>query len=416
MANNGSVSLLISPDGTSIALKRIPLSGADSTAAYKENQLQQLLYWHPEALPVDEIDSAYEQLVPICTEMSADRAGYIDIMYATASGGIVILEAKLWRNPEARRKVVGQILDYATELSKWSYSTLDARIKAARRKEVEAGEPDSLFAVVSKRSKELDEAKFTDAVQRNLRRGEFLLLIVGDGIREGVGEIANFLERHGTLQFTFGLVEMAVFRMPDGSQLLQPRVLARTTIIQRIVVDVRGDGIASVETDAAGEDDPAETPVDAELTKTRELFQSFWGEFLGILKLDYAGQEVSAPARTTNQFFYLPRGSKGWVSAYVAQSLGFCGVYITFERGPLAEQIYASFLVDRDTIEKDIGSPLIWENVYGKCSVAIRRPYSGRILVDHRKEAQEWLADYVNRFVTVFRPRVEAFLRETGAG
>ncbi len=33
----------------------------------------------------------------------------------------MLVEAKLWRNPEARRKVIGQILDYAKELSRWNY-------------------------------------------------------------------------------------------------------------------------------------------------------------------------------------------------------------------------------------------------------------------------------------------------------
>ena len=32
----------------------------------------------------------------------------------------------------------------------------------------------------------VDEKQFNDALTANLRRGRFLLLIVGDGIREGV--------------------------------------------------------------------------------------------------------------------------------------------------------------------------------------------------------------------------------------
>jgi hypothetical protein len=96
-----------------------------------------------------------------------------------------------------------------------------------------------------------DERSFIDAVSRNLRNGEFLLLIVGDGIQEGVGAITEFLERHGMLHFTFGLVEMAIYRLPGGGELVQPRVLAQSTIIRRVVVQVQG-GTASIEEDAAG--------------------------------------------------------------------------------------------------------------------------------------------------------------------
>ena len=43
-------------------------------------------------------------------------AGLIDVLYVSPAGLVTIVETKLWRNPEARREVVGQILDYAKEL------------------------------------------------------------------------------------------------------------------------------------------------------------------------------------------------------------------------------------------------------------------------------------------------------------
>lgn len=53
------------------------------------------------------------------------------MLYVTPTGRLAVVEAKLWRNPEARRKVIAQILDYAKELSRWSYETIDARIRDA---------------------------------------------------------------------------------------------------------------------------------------------------------------------------------------------------------------------------------------------------------------------------------------------
>jgi len=67
---------------------------------------------------------------------------------------------------------------------------------------------------------------------------------VGDGIREGVENIANFLQRHAGMDFTFGLVELAVYRFPEGRGLLiQPRVIAQTVSIERFVVRVEGSGV-----------------------------------------------------------------------------------------------------------------------------------------------------------------------------
>jgi len=41
-----------------------------------------------------------------------------------SSGYLTLVETKLWRNPESRRTVIGQIIDYAKELSRLSYEGL----------------------------------------------------------------------------------------------------------------------------------------------------------------------------------------------------------------------------------------------------------------------------------------------------
>jgi hypothetical protein len=40
----------------------------------------------------------------------------------------------------------------------------------------------------------LDEASFVGAVARNLRLGRMLLLVVGNGIREGVETLTDYLQ------------------------------------------------------------------------------------------------------------------------------------------------------------------------------------------------------------------------------
>ena len=104
-----------------IEMKRLPLSGPGSS--YDEAFVQRLAFEHPSCLPIADIDRAYERFVPICMELNTP-AGPLDALYVTANGRLIILEAKLWRNPEARRKVVAQVLDYAKELSRWDYEPI----------------------------------------------------------------------------------------------------------------------------------------------------------------------------------------------------------------------------------------------------------------------------------------------------
>ena len=70
-----------------------------------------LLFQFPRSLPVAAIDAAYSDPVPFCRELSAP-AGYVDALYINALGRLILAEFKLWRNPQARREVIGQILDY----------------------------------------------------------------------------------------------------------------------------------------------------------------------------------------------------------------------------------------------------------------------------------------------------------------
>ena len=47
-------------------------------------------------------------------------------------GYLTLVETKLWRNPEARRTVVAQIIDYASHLSTWTYDELRQAVLASR--------------------------------------------------------------------------------------------------------------------------------------------------------------------------------------------------------------------------------------------------------------------------------------------
>ena len=407
MAGTHPLPILISGSGSNVLLERVPLTGASGTSAYDEDWLQDLLYNHPESLPVAELNPSFVGLIPICRELLTP-AGPIDVLYATREGRIAVLEAKLWSNPEARRKVIGQILDYAKELSHWTYETLDAAVLAARRRG--QGAARSLFEVVCERHAELDEAQFIDSVSRNLRRGDLLLLIAGDGIRENVGAITNFIEDHGTLHFTFGLIEMAIYRMPDGMHLVQPRVLAHSEVIRRIVVDVRGGQLD--ESDGESEDEETGSIPRPDLDQQRLKFSTFWKEWMEKHPLDDQSQPIKKPTTWTNQFFDMPKGSGGRMAAVAGDMGGTVGVYLGFPRQQVGDRIYDAFLADKAAIENEIGQQLQWKRDDKGQSVQVWHKFGDRLLPQFRKEAQQWLGDVVNRFVNAFRPRIESLLRD----
>ena len=218
-------------DGKAIALSPIP----PGEGLHHEDWFQELLFSCPTLLPINDIEPGFGQLIPIARELPTAR-GPLDLFFVDPDGQLILIETKLWRNPEARRKVVGQIVDYATAISKWSYNDLVASVKAATGSSAD----DALMHLIrEKAGPDLDESRFIDAVSLNLSRGRFLLLIVGDGIHEGVEQMVEFLDRYPQLGFRLGLVEIGLYRLGDSGDLfVQPRVTAATREVVRAVVHI----------------------------------------------------------------------------------------------------------------------------------------------------------------------------------
>ena len=226
--------------------------GGDVNAKHDEGWLQRLIFNFPQSLPVRDIDPGFDPLVSVCIELPVS-SGFLDNLFVTESGDIVVIECKLWRNPQARREVVAQIIDYAHSMASWSYEDLERAIRQAKSSDGQKISR-SLFDYVAE-STALTENQFIDAVSRNLRLGRMLLLIVGDGIREGTETLTEYLQLHAGFHFTLALVEMPVYRLPVEGYIIHPRILARTLNIERGIVrvsegNVRIDPISSSHSEA----------------------------------------------------------------------------------------------------------------------------------------------------------------------
>jgi hypothetical protein len=117
--------IINSPDDDSVQiLQPVPLS----EHVIQEGMLQKLLSRYPHMIPIDEIEPALGPLICLGMEIPT-KSGPVDLLYVSPTGYLSIVETKLWRNPEARRKVVGQILDYAKEIAGWSFKELDDAVR-----------------------------------------------------------------------------------------------------------------------------------------------------------------------------------------------------------------------------------------------------------------------------------------------
>ena len=90
------------PGAAALRLEPVPFEGG-RPGSYDEAWLRDLIFAHPRSLPIEEVEPVLAEVRAICTELPTP-AGPADLLLLTASGGLVLIECKLWRNPEARRR------------------------------------------------------------------------------------------------------------------------------------------------------------------------------------------------------------------------------------------------------------------------------------------------------------------------
>ena len=64
-------------------------------------------------------------------EFTIPAAGSLDVLLAHTDGHLTLVEAKLNRNPEIRRAVVGQLLGYAGGLWQMTHEQLDIQVRSS---------------------------------------------------------------------------------------------------------------------------------------------------------------------------------------------------------------------------------------------------------------------------------------------
>jgi hypothetical protein len=167
MARSRAVPVLISSTNVRRPLERIRLG----SGTHDESWLQALIHDHPAILPVSDIEPAFGDLFPAAREVPCGH-GFIDNLYLTPTGDIVVVETKLWRNSQMRREVVAQALDYVAALSAMTYEAFERAVSRGSRA------PVRLYDLVCDHPEALEEAEFIDAVARNLARGRMLAIVL----------------------------------------------------------------------------------------------------------------------------------------------------------------------------------------------------------------------------------------------
>jgi len=255
------VPILVSYDGdgnpVGRRLRRTELrSGAPSQP--KEHVLQALIDQQPDVLPWREFFPAANTLYSLGREIPVElgdhvgeRSGFIDNLLVTDDGHLVLVETKLWRNPEAIREVIAQVMEYAMALGKLGLDGLEQAIRRGDPRSCRLGPEEGIVGRMQATAGSDGDAalldEFEDAFARFRQTGELLVLIVADGIRTSVERLATWFGEQFSpgSPIRLGLVELRFYDREEG-HLVVPATRLRTKELGRhvVVVEVK-EGKAS---------------------------------------------------------------------------------------------------------------------------------------------------------------------------
>jgi len=369
-----------------------------------ERTVQELILRNPECLPISEIDESYNPIIPVCKELNT-TAGPLDILMVSPNGELTIIETKLWRNPEARRKVVAQILDYAKELPSWTYEDLQREINRRLGKK-----GNTLYKIVQSTNSELapPEADFVDTVNRNLERGKFLLLIVGDGIREGAIGITEFLSNVGHLNFAFAMIELSLYKAKDLGTLIIPKTIVKTTEISKMTVEIPQGFILSKSDDTENNSSltMAESP---QREKERKFYLDFWNELINELSFDDPGQPMPKKIDHQNLYVHPGKSKQARISAYFSKSSKRVGVYFAILKGEEGETMFSALSDYEESIKQELGENIKW-NWNDEKTISIHLPCDDVFASENRDEIKKFFNSWLNTFVNVMRPKLKKII------
>lgn len=253
---------------------------------------------------------------------------------------------------------------------------------------------------------EVDETDFNDALTSNLRRGRVLLLIVGDGIREGVEAIAEYLHSHAGLHFTLGLVELPVYLLSGGDRVVVPRILAKTLVIRREVVALpEGWALRSEVTDEEKSTSPTVDPhLESRLSFLRDLVEDF----------HFSDPDQPPPKPSPKGYLFLPMPAPSggcWVNVSVKPEQ--IGIWIVGNKNTLGDRAIRRVADQWEELRELLG---------GHPQLRFYEPDRAWIVETHdaaplttgskRDQALAWLRERMDRWVSVLRPRIRAAVQE----
>lgn len=173
-----------------------------------EAQLQELIYASPELIGDDHTAAVFTR------EVSLPGSGYTDLIGVDTDGNVLVVETKLAKNPEIRRKVIGQVVEYAAYLWQMPFDNFDQVFIAREGK--------SVLDLLEEKMPGIDKEQLRESIAETLRAGSFTLLIAVDEMNPELRKIISYLSSREE-GLALQALELETYRPPNSEVLVPHR-------------------------------------------------------------------------------------------------------------------------------------------------------------------------------------------------
>jgi hypothetical protein len=232
-----------------------------------EDRLQALLADHPDLLAGEQIDSVLprrwlhvKREAGIPGEAGGADRWALDHLFLDQVAIPTFVEVKRSSNTQIRREIVGQMLDYAANATRyWPVDSMREHFSAV----CTARQIDPVVALGEWLGPDIDAEQFWDLARRNLREGRLRLLFVADAIPPELRSIVEFLN-HQMSPAEVLAVEIRQYVGGDPARPLRtlvPRVFGQTEAAKQAKGTASGDPLVASEAELLDRSPEAARPV-----------------------------------------------------------------------------------------------------------------------------------------------------------
>jgi hypothetical protein len=218
------------------AEKQICPQAKEISSLKREDWLQELIHKNPQLYPIENDLRTGLKIISLGREINCG-AGFIDILLLTSDAEIIVVETKLWKNPEKSRTVLAQIIDYAKELSNWSFDDLNSAITLSQTNTINP-KTRSIDEIIQSEFPHQNIIDFEERLIQNLSNGNIKLSIIGDKISPNLLLLSDTIQKAPGLNFNITLIEIKLFEF-EKYTIIIPDIVGKTIEETRAVVKIQ---------------------------------------------------------------------------------------------------------------------------------------------------------------------------------